>query len=69
MEKASQVTSNFGIELVEVQFKHINTVEEVRAKVYERMISERQRIAERIWSEGQGRSAVIRGRKEKEPDR
>lgn len=63
---SSQVTPNFGIELVDVQFKRINYVEEVRAKVYERMISERQRIAERSRSEGQGRSAEIRGQKEKE---
>jgi membrane protease subunit HflC len=66
LENSSQVTPNFGIELVDVQFKRINYVEEVRAKVYERMISERQRIAERSRSEGQGRSAEIRGQKEKE---
>ena len=66
LESSSQVTPNFGIELVDVQFKRINYVEEVRAKVYERMISERQRIAERSRSEGQGRSAEIRGQKEKE---
>jgi membrane protease subunit HflC len=63
---SSVVTPNFGIELVDVQFKRINYVEEVQAKVYERMISERQRIAERSRSEGQGRSAEIRGQKEKE---
>jgi membrane protease subunit HflC len=66
LDNSSQVTPNFGIELVDVQFKRINYVEEVRAKVYERMISERQRIAERSRSEGQGRSAEIRGQKEKE---
>ncbi|MHC4353342.1 MAG: protease modulator HflC [Planctomycetota bacterium] len=66
LENSSQVTPNFGIELVDVQFKRINYVEEVQTKVYERMISERQRIAERSRSEGQGRSAEIRGQKEKE---
>jgi membrane protease subunit HflC len=66
LEEASKVTPNFGIELVDVQFKRINYVEEVRSKVYERMISERQRIAERSRSEGQGRAAEIRGQKEKE---
>ena len=66
LAQASEVTPNFGIELVDVQFKRINYVEEVRAKVYERMISERQRIAERSRSEGQGRAAEIRGQKEKE---
>jgi membrane protease subunit HflC len=66
LEESSEVTPNFGIELVDVQFKRINYVEEVRTKVYERMISERQRIAERSRSEGQGRAAEIRGQKERE---
>lgn len=66
LAQSSEVTPNFGIELVDVQFKRINYVEEVRSKVYERMISERQRIAERSRSEGQGRAAEIRGQKEKE---
>jgi membrane protease subunit HflC len=44
-------------------------VEEVRRKVYERMISERTRIAEKYRSEGQGKSAEIEGKKEKELQR
>ncbi len=59
----------YGIELVDVQIKRINYVEEVRRKVYERMISERQRIAERLRSEGKGESSEIRGEKEKELQR
>ncbi len=35
----------------------IDYVDEVRANAYQRMISERQRIAERFLSEGQGESA------------
>ena len=66
LQQSSEVTPNFGIALVDVQFKRINYVEEVQVKVYERMISERQRIAERSRSEGQGRSFEIRGQKEKE---
>lgn len=66
LAESSKATPNFGIELVDVQFKRINYVEEVRVKVYERMISERQRIAERSRSEGAGRAAEIRGQKEKE---
>ena len=66
LEKASEVTPSFGIELVDVRIKRLNYVEEVRAKVYERMISERQRIAERSRSEGQGRAAEIRGQRERE---
>lgn len=66
LEESSKVTPNFGIELVDVQFKRINYTEEVRESVYQRMISERRRIAERSRSEGQGRSAEIRGQKERD---
>jgi membrane protease subunit HflC len=66
LQKAAKVTPEFGIELVDVRFKRINYIEDVQQKVYERMISERKRIAERSRSEGQGRSAEIRGQKERE---
>ncbi len=66
LEKASKITPEFGIELVDVRFKRINYVETVQAKVYERMISERKRIAERSRSEGHGRAAEIRGQKERD---
>jgi len=66
LERASEQMPRYGIELVDVEIKRINYVEEVRLKVYERMISERRRIAERYRSEGQGESAEIRGQKEKE---
>jgi membrane protease subunit HflC len=69
LERASEQMPRYGIELVDVQLKRVNYVEEVRQKVYERMISERQRIAERYRSEGQGQSAEIRGQKEKELQR
>ena len=66
LERSSEVTPSFGIELVDVQFKRINYTEEVRESVYQRMISERKRIAEQSRSEGQGRSAEIRGQKERD---
>jgi membrane protease subunit HflC len=66
---ASEQMPRYGIELVDVRLKRVNYVEEVREKVYERMISERQRIAERYRSEGQGQSSAIRGQKEKELQR
>ncbi len=49
-----------------MRFKRINYVESVQQKVFERMISERRRIAERSRSEGQGRAAEIRGQKERD---
>ena len=59
-------TSDLGIEILDVQFKRINYVEEVRQKVYERMIAERRRIADRFRSEGEGEASRIRGEKERE---
>jgi modulator of FtsH protease HflC len=66
LQKASAITHNFGIELKDVQIKRIGYVTDVQQKVYERMISERRRIAERSRSEGLGKSAEIRGQKERE---
>jgi membrane protease subunit HflC len=66
LERASAVVAEFGVELVDVQMKRINYVDDVQVKVFERMISERRRIAERSRSEGMGRSAEIRGQKERE---
>jgi membrane protease subunit HflC len=66
LQKAAKITPEFGIELVDVRFKRINYVETVQQKVFERMISERKRIAERSRSEGQGRAAEIRGQKERD---
>ena len=59
-------TSDLGIEILDVEFKRINYVAEVQRKVYERMISERQRIADRFRSEGQGEAFRIRGEKDRE---
>ena len=58
--------TEFGIELVEVKFKRINYVSDVRDSVYKRMIAERSQMAEKFRSEGRGKSAEIRGQKEKE---
>ena len=49
-----------------MRFKRINYVESVQQKVFERMVSERKRIAERSRSGGQGRAAEIRGQKERD---
>lgn len=66
LERASKVMPDYGIELVDVQIQRVNYIETVQAKVFERMISERKRIADRYRSEGQGKSAEIRGKKERE---
>ncbi|HUG54972.1 MAG TPA: protease modulator HflC [Vicinamibacteria bacterium] len=66
LDKAARITPEFGIELVDVRFKRISYVDTVQQKVFERMISERKRIAERSRAEGQGRAAEIRGQKERD---
>jgi len=66
LENASKITSEFGVELKDVQIMRVNYVEEVQKKVFDRMIAERQRIAAKYRSEGDGKSAEIRGQKEKE---
>jgi len=66
LEKAAKVTSQYGIELEDLRLLRVNYVEDVQRKVFERMISERKRIAERSRSEGQGKAAEIRGQKERD---
>jgi len=66
LSNAAKITPQFGVELEDVRFKRINYIDTVQQKVFERMISERRRIAERSRSEGQGRAAEIRGQKERD---
>jgi modulator of FtsH protease HflC len=66
LEKAAQITPALGIEVEDVRFLRLNYIESVQQKVFERMISERKRIAERSRSEGQGKAAEIRGQKERD---
>ena len=66
LEKADKITPEFGVEIKDVQIKRVNYVDEVQKKVFERMIAERQRIASKYRSEGDGKSAEIRGQKERE---
>jgi membrane protease subunit HflC len=66
LERSREKTLEFGIELVDIRLKRINYVDEVQRSVFDRMISERQKIRDKLRSEGQGRSAEIRGQKERE---
>jgi membrane protease subunit HflC len=66
LDKAAQITPSFGIEVEDVRFLRINYIDSVQQKVFERMTSERKRIAERSRSEGQGKAAEIRGQKERD---
>ena len=65
-EARKDMASRYGIELIDMRIKRVNYVDEVKRKVYERMIAERRRAAEKYRSEGRGVSAEIEGRTEKE---
>ncbi|MBI3316684.1 MAG: protease modulator HflC [Candidatus Omnitrophica bacterium] len=66
LETAKKILSEYGIKLIDLRIKRINYIENVRIKVFERMISERKRAAEQLRSEGQGVRAEVEGQKDKE---
>ena len=66
LKEATKIMPQYGIGLIDVRIKRINYVKEVQQKVFERMISERKRAAEKYRSEGQGKRAEIEGQMEKE---
>jgi membrane protease subunit HflC len=63
---ASRLLPEFGIELLDIRIKRINYVESVQLKVFDRMISERKRIAAQYRSEGEGERAAILGQMDRE---
>jgi membrane protease subunit HflC len=66
LELANERASDLGIAILDFRFKRINYVEDVRLTVYDRMISERNKIADLFRSEGQGEASRIEGEKERE---
>jgi membrane protease subunit HflC len=64
--RANQRTQDLGIRILDFRFKRMNYAQEVRDRVYERMISERNRIADQFRSEGQGGARKIEGDKERD---
>ncbi|MBN1576654.1 MAG: protease modulator HflC [Chitinispirillaceae bacterium] len=66
LETAAPRIIELGIELLDLRFKRINYVDEVQNKIFERMVSERKRIAEKYRSEGEGEASKILGDKERE---
>jgi membrane protease subunit HflC len=64
LQKANERTTDLGIRILDFRFKRMSYVEEVRNRVYDRMISERKRIADQFRSEGQGEARKILGNKE-----
>jgi membrane protease subunit HflC len=66
LAEARKSTPEYGIDLIDVRIKRINYVEQVRRRVYERMISERKKVASQFRSEGEGEKANILGQMQKE---
>ena len=66
LEIAARATPSYGIELRDVLFKRVNYIESVRLRVYDRMISERKRIAAEKRSMGEGQKAEILGKVDRE---
>jgi membrane protease subunit HflC len=66
LEKARASVPEYGIELLDVQIKRINYVEQVLERVYERMVNERNQVAAEYRSEGEGEKAEILGKMERE---
>ena len=60
--KAATELAPFGINIIDVQLRRIAYEASVERKVYERMISERKRVAEKIRSIGKGEQAKIQGK-------
>lgn len=65
-DAAKAKLAELGVELLDVRFKRINYNPSVVEKIYERMISERQQIASRFRSEGEGEAAKILGDRERD---
>ncbi|MBT3983529.1 MAG: protease modulator HflC [Bacteriovoracaceae bacterium] len=65
-ERAARELIPFGITIIDVQLRRISYEKSVESKVFERMISERKKIAEKTRSVGKGEKAKIEGRLEKD---
>ena len=66
IEAASERVQELGIELLDLRLKRINYVDDVQQKIFERMITERKRKADKFRSEGQGEASKILGNMERD---
>lgn len=61
LKKAQRAMPDYGIELVDVQFQRVNYTRSVEEEAFNRMITERNKIAAFYRAQGEGESARIRG--------
>jgi membrane protease subunit HflC len=66
VKEAAPKLKEFGIELLDIRFMRINYNDRVTSKIYDQMISGRQKIALLFRSEGEGEAAKINGERERE---
>jgi len=64
--KADAEARQMGIEVVDVRLKRVDYSEDISKSVYERMISERKRLANQLRSEGSAASEKIRADADKQ---
>lgn len=64
--EAAKTLQDFGVTLLDLRIKRINYVDQVQQRVFERMISERQRIATKFRQEGKEQAQRIRAEADRE---
>lgn len=65
-EEAVAAREGFGIEVVDVRIMRTDLPRETSTPIYDRMRSDRQKVAERFRAEGQKESQIIRSEADKE---
>ncbi|MEL3906679.1 MAG: protease modulator HflC [Treponema sp.] len=66
LKKANAQLDDFGIEVIDIIFKEIKYSDELQASVHNRMIKERNQIAQTFRSTGEGKKAEWLGKLENE---
>lgn len=66
LKEARQITPQYGIELIDIIIRQIKYSDDLTQSVYNRMIKERNQIAQAFRSEGEGEKAEWMGKLEKE---
>ncbi len=69
LASAAPDTDDFGIELIDIVIRQIRYSDELTESVFDRMVSERQRIAQAYRSYGEGRRQEILGEMERDRER
>jgi modulator of FtsH protease HflC len=66
LEKINSDTSRFGITVLDVRLRHIGLPVQNEQSIYDRMRTERSRIAKRYRSEGEEQASAIRAKADRE---